>query len=532
MRHRLDRRDFLGLAAIAATDPARVAMASGASPATGKSIVFVPQAMPVSLDPIATPSFATRTAAMAVFETLFGTDAVLNPMPQMVDQYETRDDGKTWLFKLRPGLLFHDGTTVTARDCVASLHRWILGDRTGRALGARLNALEAIDDLTLTLRLTRPQKLVPLMLTKSQLSPPVIMPARLAGTSPDTPVAQIIGSGPFRLANLAWRPGEDLDLLRFEQYRSRPEASSFTGGGRSVMVDRVLWRPTDDPAQSLRDGRADWVEWVAPDEADGKLNDAGIEVSDKDGIGYYAMLRLNTRSGPTASQRIRQAILAGVDQGTVLDAVFGTNGGQFVSPIGLFPPASEFVNTPAGDRIGGKQSPRAIKAMLKAAGYNGEPIVLLNPVDDTIHSRMTTAMIDELTQIGLSIEERKLDRDAMRLWHQAKAADGDDWSALCDSVPCADQFDAFAISAGSAPSGGLWPGWTDDPIAARMREAWIDAPDLRAKRAIGVQLQEQVFTTAAFVPLGEWSPMTAWRTILTGQQKGPFPVFWDIARHS
>jgi hypothetical protein len=53
--------------------------------------------------------------------------------------------------------------------------------------------------------------------------------------------------------------------------------------------------------------------------------------------------------------------------------------------------------------------------------------------------------------------------------------------------------------------------------------------DLAASRTIAGQLQEQVFTTAAFVPLGQWRTTTAWRTTLTGQQKGSFPVFWDIA---
>jgi hypothetical protein len=97
-------------------------------------------------------------------------------------------------------------------------------------------------------------------------------------------------------------------------------------------------------------------------------------------------------------------------------------------------------------------------------------------------------------------------------------------------VPCADHYDGFAISAGPAPPGGLWPGWTDDAPAERLRQALIDAPDLKAKRAVAAKLQEQVFTTAGFVPLGQWFPTTGWRTTLTGPQKGPFPVFWEIAR--
>jgi peptide/nickel transport system substrate-binding protein len=78
--------------------------------------------------------------------------------------------------------------------------------------------------------------------------------------------------------------------------------------------------------------------------------------------------------------------------------------------------------------------------------------------------------------------------------------------------------------------GGLWPGWTDDAATTRSRDNWIDARDLRAKRSIAAQLQDQVFTFAPFVPLGVWFPLAGWRDVLTGLQKGPFPVFWEVAR--
>jgi peptide/nickel transport system substrate-binding protein len=303
-----------------------------------------------------------------------------------------------------------------------------------------------------------------------------------------------------------------------------------------VLVDRVLWRTKDDPVRALRDGSADWVEWLPPDLAGDQVDGDGIVVRTLDDIGYYALLRFNTRRGPMASQKIRQTILAGVDQVAVMEAVFGSNTSRFAAPIGLFPPGSEFFSGTGGDRTDAKQSPRAIKARLKAAGYNDEPIALINPVDDMIHTRLTSAVIDELTEIGVTVDERKLDAKAFEAWRRTAGTqagspgeDGD-WSVFCDSIPCGDNYDGFAVSAGAPPSGGLWPGWPDDAIATRLRDAWIDAPSLPTKRALSGQLQEQVFTTAAFVPLGQWYPVTGWRSVLTGQQKGPFPVFWDVAR--
>jgi peptide/nickel transport system substrate-binding protein len=531
----LNRRGFFRLAATLPLTPAATGAALAGTPtATGEQILaFAPRELPASLDPIATPSFATRTAAMAVFETLYGTDAELNPAPQMLERHRIEEDGKVWFLGLRPNLLFHDGARVTARDCVASLRRWMRGDRAGRALGQRLDVLEAVDDLTLRLRLAKPNNWVPLMLTKSQLSPPVIMPERICATAPDTPVEQIIGSGPFQVPNFRWRPGDDLDFVRFEQYQPRTGASSFTGGRRVAVLDRVSWRFRNDPVAALRDGSADWAETLPPDVAADQLRDASITVDTLDRVGNYAMLRCNTLRGPTANQKIRQAILAGVDPGNVMETVFQISGERFATSIGLYPSASEYASAAGMDRIGGKQSPKMIKAMLKAAGYNGETMVLINPVDNLIHSRLTAAAFDELREIGLTIEQRDLDRQEFAAWRAR--AKTDDWSLLCDSVPAADHYDPVAISAGPGPAGGgsaggLWPGWTDDAATTRSRDNWIDARDLRAKRSIAAQLQDQVFTFAPFIPLGVWFPLAGWRDVLTGLQKGPFPVFWEVAR--
>jgi peptide/nickel transport system substrate-binding protein len=545
MRDGLNRRGLFRLAAPLPLTLAATGAAWADTPtATGEKILhFAPREMPASLDPIATPSFATRTAAMAVFETLYGTDAALNPVPQMVERHRIEEDGQLWFFELRPNLWFHDGAKVTARDCIASLRRWMRGDRAGRALGQRMDLLEAVGDLTIRLRLTRPDISLPLLLTKSELSPPVIMPERICATAPDTPVEQIIGSGPFRVANFRWRSGDDLDFVRFEQYQPRTDASSFTGGRRVALLDRVSWRFRNDPVAALRDGSADWAESLPPDFAADQLRDAHVSVDTLDRVGNYAMLRCNTLRGPTANQKIRQTILAGVDPGNVMEAVFQRSGERFAAPIGLYPSASEYANAAGMDRIGGKQSPKMVKSMLKAAGYNGETMVLINPVDNMIHSRLTAAVLTELREIGLTIEQRDLDSQAFAAW-RARART-DDWSLLCDSVPAADHHDPVAISAGPGPSdaglagggtagggtaGGRWPGWTDDAATTRTRDNWIDARDLRAKRSIAAQLQDQVFTFAPFVPLGVWFPLAGWRDVLTGLQKGPFPVFWEVAR--
>src|SRR5436305_871985 len=118
------RRSFLASAAAATATAALPRLAIG-QPSGNRTLVFVPQANLTSLDPIWTTATVTRNYAFLVFETLYGLDAQLNPHPQMAEGHVTDDDGKRWTIRLRDGLVFHDGDKVLARDCVASLQRWM-----------------------------------------------------------------------------------------------------------------------------------------------------------------------------------------------------------------------------------------------------------------------------------------------------------------------------------------------------------------------------------------------------------------------
>ena len=120
----MQRRIFLaGAAAALATPLARPAIA-----ANTKTLTFVPQANLTSLDPVWTTATVTRNFSLMVYETLYGRDEKFNPQPLMVEGHVIDDDGKRWTMKLRDGLVFHDGTPVLARDCVASLQRWLKRD--------------------------------------------------------------------------------------------------------------------------------------------------------------------------------------------------------------------------------------------------------------------------------------------------------------------------------------------------------------------------------------------------------------------
>lgn len=76
------------------------------------------------LDPIWTTALISTHHGHMVYDTLFALDDKLEVRPQMVDRWTVSADKLTWTFTLRDGLAFHDGTPVTAEDCVASLKRF------------------------------------------------------------------------------------------------------------------------------------------------------------------------------------------------------------------------------------------------------------------------------------------------------------------------------------------------------------------------------------------------------------------------
>ena len=517
----LRRRGFLAGTALTTTTRG---LAAPNGEINERGLVFVPRFMPASLDPIATPSFATRTAALAIFETLYGTDARLSAMPQMAEDHRMEENGKAWTIRLRAGLTFHDGTPVTAEDCVVSLRRWMARDRVGRTLAARLEKIQATDRDTMTFRLTKPLRQLPLMLSKSALSPPVIMPARLSATPPDQVVPTYVGSGPFRFDPPSWRAGETFSLVRHAAYKPRDEEANFTGGRRRALVDRITWRAAADPVQAAHEGWADWLEALPPKAPDDAIGDPAFTAGRLNETGYYGILRLNPSNGPTANPGVRQAILAAIDQRAVMEAVFGADSDRFLTPMGLFSAQSPFANEAGTETIDARLSLKTIIGKVRDSGYDGTPLVLLRPAGDPIHDTMMGAISEQLAEIGLKVQDRAIGRLALEAWrHQpdgpgAQTPDGNTWSAFCDSIPWEDQFDPFAA----------WIG--GNPTIAHARDAWLDLANPEDQVAAAAQMQRQVFADAAFAPLGQWMQVSAWRTGMTGLQKGPFPLFWGVSR--
>src|SRR6202023_816679 len=135
--------------------------------AAARTLRFVPQADLADFDPLLGTQYVVCHAAALVWDTLYGIDEKLQPQRQMVESEEVSADGLTWTFRLRPGLKFHDGEPVRAKDVVATIARWAVRDSMGQMLKAIQNELTAVDDKTFKWVLKQPYPKLLLALAKN-----------------------------------------------------------------------------------------------------------------------------------------------------------------------------------------------------------------------------------------------------------------------------------------------------------------------------------------------------------------------------
>jgi peptide/nickel transport system substrate-binding protein len=526
----MNRRGFLAGAVALAAGPA---LAQPAIAGASKTLVFVPISNPPTWDPVWSTAQETRTLGLMLYETLYTRDLALNPHPHMLDGHLVEDGGKRWTMKLRANQTFHDGTPVLARDCVASIRRWMVRDPIGASIKARLDVLEAPDDKTMIWRLNKPFPFLPNALAKTQPTC-AIMPERLASLDPFKQVPEPVGSGPFRWVADEFVSGNRAMLAKFERYVPRPEKVEYGWGGYHVKVERVEWRTIPDAstaASALMQGEVDWVEIPSPDLLPVLRKAPGVTVGRLDTHGIMLVLRPNFVVGPTVNVAVRRAMLAAVDQVDMMTAVMGEDRDGWQAPIGFFVPGSSSASEAGMDAVRRRPSPTAVKTMLAEGGYAGERIVLMNPSDIPGYSATCLIADAAFREYGLNIDLQTMDWGTVTERRASKEPlNKGGWSLFPSGFPAADFLNPV-LSTGLRTNGkNAFFGWPDDNKLEALRDAWIDSTDENEKHRITDQIQIEAFDFVPYIPLGHYIQATAWRTSLTGLLHGPAPVFWNIEK--
>ena len=497
-----------------------------------KTLRFVPHADLASLDPVWTTADITRNYSLAVFDTLFGIDAKFNVQLQMLAGFSTSDDGLAWELKLRDGLMFHDGTKVLARDCVASIKRFASRDALGTAMAARIAEISAPDDNKIVIRLNKKFGLLPTALAQYAC---VIMPERLAKTDAYTQLTEAVGSGPFRLKADERIPGARVVFEKFAGYAPRADGvPSFTAGPKIAHFDRLEWTvmPDAGTAQAaLMNNEIDWwenpsIDLVPPLRKDKRLTLRVIDVT-----GGIACLRFNHLLPPFDNVAIRRVVQKAVNQADTMAAVAGAEPSLIKVPVGLFVPGTQYASdTGLAANTSGWGDVEALKKELLAAGYKGEKIVVLGAT--TIPRIWAAAQVgvDVLKRIGFNVDFQALEWGTVVQRRASKApTDKGGWNVFFTYLGGTGNVTPATMSAARGDGEKAWFGWPTSAKMEALRDAWFEAPDLAAQQKLCAEMQAELWNFVPYVPMGMHDQPTAYFSYLKGVRDG-YPQFYGVER--
>jgi peptide/nickel transport system substrate-binding protein len=527
----MTRREF-ALAAGAA-GVAGFALGARAAVADTKTLRFVAQSDLRVLDPIWTTAYITRNHGYMVFDTLFALDSRFRPHPQMVGDYEISPDKLVYSFVLRDGLKFHDGQSVRGADCTASLKRWMARDSFGQSLVPVIKEMEGGDDKSFTIRLKEPFPLLIDALAKVSSLVPVIMPERLAKTDPYQQITEMVGSGPFKFAAAEFQPGNKAVYVKNVDYVPRDEPPDWASGGKVVKVDRVEWLNVPDAMTkvvALGAGEVDWWENPALDVVPALAANPDIMITDLDPLGIMDMLRFNHLHAPFDNVKMRQAVLAVADQADFMTAVAGDQKYWQIC-ASFFTCGTPMASNAGSTALTGKRDFDKAKKLISEAGYKGEPIVVLDAVDQPNVHAQALVTADLLKKLGLNVELAVSDWGNVVIRRASKkpVAEGG-WNIFCTGWSGADQLDP-TLNQGLRTNGeaGFF-GWPTDEKIEALRAQWIKASDSEARQEIAAKIQERAFEVVPYIPTGLYAPKTAYRKNIRGVIQGPAIFQWNIEK--
>ncbi|HUA54608.1 MAG TPA: ABC transporter substrate-binding protein [Candidatus Sulfotelmatobacter sp.] len=525
----MKRRAFLRSTALVAAG-ALAAPVRSARAAT-RALRFVPTSDLANFDPIWSPAYVARNAGLLVWDMLYGVDRALRPQRQMVESEELSADGLTWTFRLRPGLAFHDGAPVLARDAVASINRWAAREPMGGTIKAIENELVALDDRTFRWSLRKPFPKLLLALGKITTPCCFIMPARIAATDPFKPIGEYVGSGPMRFARDEWVPGGRAVFERVPSYVPRPEPASWLAGGKRILVDRIEWLVMPDPstaAAALLSGEVDWLERAIPDVLPMLQENRDLTVDIADPLGGVGVLLLNHLFPPFDDVRARRAMLMAISQADYMHVFVGDDDRLWKQMPGYFTPGTPLYTDAGGDILEGPRKLDAAKRLLAESGYAGAPVTVMAAQDLPAHRAWGDVTVALLKRLDVEVEYVAVDWGTLIARRMRKSPpDQGGWNLCITSlagVDCADPTNKLIRARGDLPVNG----WANSPPVEAEVGAWFDAASLDEERAAVRRLNKVALDYVVYAPLGCFLGHVAWRKTVTGIEQAPVPLFWNV----
>jgi peptide/nickel transport system substrate-binding protein len=380
-------------------------LAAASFPSPAKTLRFATQNDATTLDPHAANLLPNARITQNVYEGLVARDANFNIVPSLALSW-SQPDTKTWRFKLRPGVTFHDGTAFTADDVVFSVERSLHPLSQLKFTLQGVQSARRVDDLTVDLVMKEPNPVLlnhlyfmGIMSRQWCARHGVLAPQNYRDNEDTFAARNANGTGPFKVE--LRQPDVKTVLRENTQWWNRVATSRGN-------VSEVIWLPMKSNATriaALLSGEVDFVVDPPVQDVARLKKSANIRIvqSAEARIHYlgFDLAHDNLQYGPKSGNpfkdiRVRQAVAHAIDVNAIRDKVFR----GFTVPTGslIAPQVHGYVREldvrlPL-DRVKAKQ-------LLAAAGYPQGFDITLDCMNTAPNSELCQAIAPMLTSIGI-----------------------------------------------------------------------------------------------------------------------------------
>jgi peptide/nickel transport system substrate-binding protein len=362
-----------------ADDPAATEEATGG--ASEGTVVAALANTPDQFDPHVTTSQASFQVLENVYDTLVVPSAEdLTFEPSLATEWTTSDDGLEWVFTLREGVTFHDGSDLDAEDVVYSYTRIIDEELSNSFRFANVESVEATGDLEVTITLTAPTP--NLLANIGGFKGMAVVPS---GAADELDLAtEAVGTGPFTLASTS---AGGAQLEAFEDY-----------WGDGPLVAGVEYRYVGESAAALtglENGDIHWTDNVPAQSIDGLEGSDTVELGRTGSTDYYYMA-FNQTQAPFDDPDVRRAIAFAIDRDAIVEAA--TFGAGTVNQTAI--PADSFW---ANDYAPFEQDTAQAEQLLADAGAEDLSFSVLLPDSDEQAVAIAQVVASQLDAVGITM---------------------------------------------------------------------------------------------------------------------------------
>ena len=385
-----------------------VGTADAQTPRKGGTLtVGVPNGIP-TFDIMASTDDTGRVIHLHMYEPLIGRNEKLEAAPMLAESWSVSADGLTYTFKIRKGITFHNGKTLTSADAKASIERY-------KRMSVRRRYLEDVaevsapdsDTVAFKLKSARP-------LFMNNFSQPEVIVAMLPAeeAAKDANKIESIGTGPYKLQE--YKPDSHVRLVRNDAYVPDTRSTSRDGyvGNKQAYLDTINFRIIPESSAmiaALETGEIDMAEWV-PDKSvptlkkNPKLTHVNIMPAG------MQSLSINMAQAPMDKLLVRRAVEVALDIDEIMDAA--RDGNYQLNHSVQYPGYATHPGDRGKERYNKKDQAQA-KKWLAEAGYKGEPVIIISAVTFDWHAATALVISEQLKAIGMNVQLKSMDWPAV-----------------------------------------------------------------------------------------------------------------------